>query len=192
VAGLAVFLGCVIVAFSPFQVGMNARRETLWLGKALEQRDELRALWRVEGSQQLGLVLFCDALELGQQLAALGSQVERVRAPVDGVATSLGEPAMLEVVDKGDYGAAVDPQRTAQCLLGLALVDGELAEHPEVPRVEVEVGKALGEAPMPMGAQLHQQEAGTPAQPPRRGCLNAGGVSGHAADGTAPLELFLL
>jgi hypothetical protein len=28
----------------------------------------------MEGSQQLGLVLFCDALELGQQLAALGSQ----------------------------------------------------------------------------------------------------------------------
>jgi hypothetical protein len=29
VASLAVFLGCVTVAFSPFQVGMNARRETL-------------------------------------------------------------------------------------------------------------------------------------------------------------------
>ena len=86
---------------------------------------------------------------------------------------------MLEVVDERDDGAAVDPQRAAQRLLGLALVDGELAEHPEVPRVEVEGGEALGEAPMPMRAQLHQQETGTAAQTARRGCLHVGGISGH-------------
>ena len=102
--------------------------------------------------------------QLGQQLAALGSQVERVGAPVGGVAAPLGEPALLEVVDERDHGAAVDPQRAAQGLLGLALVGGEVAEHPEVPRVEAEGGEALGEAPVPLGAQLHQQEAGAAAQ----------------------------
>jgi len=99
---------------------------------------------------------------------------------------------MLEVVDERDHGAAVDPQRAAQGLLGLALVYGEVAEHPEVPRVEAEGGEALGEAPMPMGAQLHQQEAGTAARPPRRGCLHAGGIPGHPVDGTVGLELFML
>jgi len=59
---------------------------------------------------------------------------------------------MLEVVDERDHGAAVDPQRDAESLLGLAFGDGEVAEHSEVPRVEVEGGEALGEAPMPMGA----------------------------------------
>jgi hypothetical protein len=99
---------------------------------------------------------------------------------------------MFEVVNKCDHGAAVEPQRSAQCLLGLALVCGEVAEHPEVARVEVEGGEALGEAPMPVGAELHQQEAGTAAQPPRRDGLHAGGISGHRGDGIAWLELFMI
>ena len=105
--------------------------------------------------------------------------MEGVGAPVVGVAAAFGERAVLEVVDKCDRGAAVDPERSAQCLLGLALVGGEVAEHPEVSRVEVEWGEALGEAAMPVRAQLHQQEAGTATQPPRRGCLHADGISGH-------------
>jgi hypothetical protein len=99
---------------------------------------------------------------------------------------------MLEVVDECDHGAAVDPERSAQCLLGLALVCSEVAEHPEVAGVEVEGCEAFGETPMPVGAQLRQQEAGTAAQPPRRSCLRAGGISGHLGDIIAALELFLL
>jgi hypothetical protein len=91
---------------------------------------------------------------------------------------------MLEVVDERHHGATVDPQRDAQCLLGLALGGSEVAEHPEVPRVEVERGEAFGEAPVLVGTQLHQQKARAPAQPPRRGRLQAGGISGHRADGT--------
>ena len=98
---------------------------------------------------------------------------------------------MLEVVDERDHGAAMDPQRSAHRLLGLALVRGEVAEHPEVARVKVEEGEALGEALVPVRAQLHQQEAGTAAQPPRRGCLSADGISSHRADNTA-LELFMI
>jgi catechol 2,3-dioxygenase-like lactoylglutathione lyase family enzyme len=60
-----------------------------------------------------------------------------------------------------------------------------MAEHPEVPRVEVEGREALGEAPVLVGAELHQQKADTPTQPPRRGSLHAAGISGHPADGTA-------
>jgi hypothetical protein len=59
-------------------------------------------------------------------------------------------------------------------------------------RVELEGSEALGEAPMPMSAQLHQQEAGPATQPPRRGRSHAGRLSGHTGDDTASLELFVL
>jgi len=61
-----------------------------------------------------------------------------------------------------------------------------------VPRVKAKGGEALGEATMPMGAQLDQQEAGTAAKPLRRGRLRASALAWHAADGTARLELFML
>ena len=50
-----------------------------------------------------------------------------------------------------------------------------------MPGVEVEGGEALGEAPVPMGAQLYQQEAGTAAQ-----------IPGHRADDIAKDKLFML
>jgi hypothetical protein len=67
-----------------------------------------------------------------------------------------------------------------------------VAEHSELPGVEAESGETFGEPPVRVGAQLYQQKAGTPAQPPRRGRLHAGGIFGHLADGTARLELFII
>ena len=86
---------------------------------------------------------------------------------------------MLEVVDERDHGAAMDPQRVAERLLGLALGGGEVAEHSEVPGVEVESGEAFGKLPMRVRAELGEQKAGAPAQAPRRGRLRAGRFSGH-------------
>ena len=60
-----------------------------------------------------------------------------------------------------------------------------MAEHPEVPGMEVESGQALGEALMCVGSQLRQQEAGPPAQPPAPGPPRAGGIAGTLCDGTA-------
>ncbi len=170
---------------------MNPSRQALGLGHPLQERDQLRTLRGVEGAQQLSLVFVGKAFQLGQELSAPRSQVEPVGAAICRVAAPLGEAALLEVVDECDHGAAVDPQRGAQCLLGLALVYGELAEHPEVPRMEVKTGEALGEAPMPMGAQLHQEEARTAAQAARRGCLLARAFYGHAADRTGE-KLFMI
>jgi len=67
-----------------------------------------------------------------------------------------------------------------------------VAEHPEVPGVEVESSEALGELSMCVGAELDQQEAETPAQVPRRGRLRVGRISGHVADLTALSKLFLI
>jgi hypothetical protein len=54
----------------------------------------------------------------------------------------------------------VDPKSAAECLLGLALRRGQVAEHPEVARMELEAGESLGEAPMGVSAQLREQKAG--------------------------------
>ena len=99
---------------------------------------------------------------------------------------------MLEVVDERDHGAAVDPQRDAEGLLGSALGGGEVAEHPEVPGLEVESGEALGELPMRVRAHLSQQEADAPAQAPRRGRLRARRISGHPPMVPRRKELFLI
>jgi hypothetical protein len=109
-----------------------------------------------------------------------------------GVASSLGESALLEVVDQRDHGAAVDPKRAGEGLLGLAFGGGEVAEHSEVPGMKVESGEALGEAPMRVGAQLNEQEPDAPAQFPRWGHGRAAGISGHPGNSTAPLELFMI
>ena len=167
---------------------MNARREALRVGNALENRDELRALRGVEGRQQLGLVLLRYSFEVGKEVAPRGRQVERVCAPVVRVAAPLGEPALLEVIDQRDDGAAVDPQRPAQRLLGLALGGGQVAEHSAVSGVKAVSGEALCESPMRVGAQLRQQEAGTTAQLPRRACVFAGAVYRHGADGNVLSE----
>src|SRR4051794_23841604 len=110
-------------------------------------------------------------------------QIQGVGAAIVGVAAPLGEAAALEVVHECDHRAAVDSECLAQCLLGLALGGGKVAEHPEVPRVQVEGSEALGEAPVLVGAQLHQQKAGSPAQPPRWRRARAGGTAGHPARG---------
>ena len=137
-------------------------------------------------------MLVNDALEVGKKVAPRGRQVKRVRPPVDGVAATFSEPTLLEIVDEGDHGAAVDPERVAERLLGLTLGGGEVAEHSEVPGMEVQSGEAFGELPMRVCAQLRQQEAEAPAQPTRRGRLHAGGIFGHAGDSTEQLELLLL
>jgi len=172
---------------------MHAGRQPLRLDDALQQRDELQALRRVQGRQQHGLLRVREALELGEQLAARRRQVERVGAPVGGIATALGESPALEVVDERDDGAAVDSQRDAEGLLGLALGGGEVAEHPEMPRVEAAPLEALGEAPVRVGAQLHEQEADAATEVTRRGRLLAGTVCGHVGDGTVRhAQLFLV
>ena len=130
--------------------------------------------------------------QVSKQVAPSGRYVERVRAPVDGVAASLREPTLLEVVDERHYGTPVNPQREAEGLLGLALGGGEVAEHPEVPGMEAESGEALGELAMCVGTELYQEEATTAAQSPRRGRLRAGGISGHPPIIPPQAELFLI
>lgn len=90
--------------------------------------------------EQLGLVLFCDALKLRQQVRPSGVRYSVYARRCGG------------------------SQGSAERLLGLALVGSEVAEHAEVPRMEVEGCEALGEAAMPLGARLQQQEAGTAAR----------------------------
>ena len=97
---------------------------------------------------------------------------------------------MLEVVDERYHRAAVNPERVAERLLGPALGGGEVAEHSEVPGVEVEPREAFGKLPVRVGAELGQQKADAAAQVPRRGRLCAGRFSGHLAMVPRPRNCF--
>ena len=113
-----------------------------------------------------------DPLEIGEEIASGRRQMQRVRTPVGGVAASFREPALLEIVDERDHGAAVDSQRVAERLLRPALGGGEVAQHPEVPGMEAESLEAIGEFPMGVGAELDQQER----KPPTQGARGAGAL----------------
>jgi hypothetical protein len=129
-------------------------------------------------------VLLGDALKVRKQVAPRGRQVERVRPSIGGVAPSLGEPAMLEVVDERDHGAAVEAKRDAESLLRLAFARGKVAEHAELPGMQVMLGEALREAPMGVGAQLREEKADALAELPGRGRVDSGGIAGHLPEYT--------
>jgi hypothetical protein len=137
---------------------MHAVEEPPRRSNTLEQLDEPLTLGGVERSHELLLLIHRHVPELLQQFVPSSRQVQLVGAPVGGVATALHQAALLEVVYEGHDGAAVQHERSAQCLLRLAFLDDDVAEHAEVPRVKAPRGKALGEAPMLVGAQLGQQE----------------------------------
>jgi hypothetical protein len=56
-----------------------------------------------------------------------------------------------------------------------------MAEHSEVPGVEVDLVQALGKAPVRVGAELRQQETRPAAEFPRRRATSAGGFAAHGA-----------
>jgi len=140
------------------EVGVHTTEEALRRSDTLEHLDEPSTLGGVQRRQQSLLLVHRHVPELLKQFVASSGQVQLVGAPVGGVAAALQEAALLEVVDEGHDGAAVEHERPAQCLLRLAFLRDDVAEHAEVPRVKAERGKALREAPMLVSAQLRQQE----------------------------------
>src|SRR5680860_1915980 len=83
-------------------------------------------------------------------------------------ALGLHRSAMVALVDERHHSAAMESECPAEGLLGLTLVGSKLAEHPEVPWVEVERRETLGEASVSMSAELRQEESYAAAQSPRR------------------------
>ena len=102
-------------------------------GDALQQRGEPGLVGVVESGEQLGVVFVGGVLGLAEQVSGRRGEVQRVGAPVSGVASPLHQAAVFEVVDEPDHDVAVDAQGVGELLLGLPLGCGEVGEQSEVP-----------------------------------------------------------
>jgi hypothetical protein len=69
------------------------------------------------------------------------------------------EALLLQNVDQRDDPTGNDTQLSRQGLLTQAWIDGDQAQDPDIPGLEVEVGKPLGEPGRREGPDLRQQEA---------------------------------
>lgn len=106
------------------------------------------------------------ALGLREEPRGVPREVERVGTPVAGIAAPLDQPARLEVVDQRHHGGPVHPERVAQRLLGLSRGARDVSEEAEVPGVEAQRAKALGQALHLVKAELGEQESGVAGQRP--------------------------
>ena len=123
-----------------------------------EQGDELRTLVLGEPRGELRLVLLGhrpDPVHRGQ---ALIGEVERVRAPVGGVAPALDQAELFQLVHQEDHPGRVHPDHLGDGLLGPALVRGQPDEHPGVTLLQAQRGQPLAEPPRPVQPQLDEQE----------------------------------
>lgn len=82
----------------------------------------------VEFGEEVVLILRCNPLKVPQRLSTVWCQVKRVCAPVGEIGAALGEAATLKIVDESDHCAAMDSQRDAQGLLGLAVASADVTE----------------------------------------------------------------
>ena len=90
-------------------------------------------------------MLLDAALELPEQLLALGREDQRIGAPIGGRGAALDQIARFQLVDHGDHGGAVELGGGGEQALRHARVGGNQDEHAETPRRDVEVLQLGGE-----------------------------------------------
>ena len=124
---------------------MDAGEQPGVAGDALQQREEPGPVGVVESAEQLSVMFVGGVLGLAEQVAGRWGEVQRVGAPVSGVASPLHQSPVFEVVDEPDHDVAVDTHRVGELLLGLPVAGGEVAEQPEVPVLQAQRRQPLGE-----------------------------------------------
>ena len=114
-------------------------------GQPVEELPQHVLLLRVERGE-VGVGVAPRGLpDLDQAQLALGGQVERVVAAVAGVATTLEEAVLLELVDQRHEAAGQDPELGGDGLLRPTGARGDGPEQAGVRRCQSERGELLGE-----------------------------------------------
>lgn len=161
------------------EVGVDADRESGVCGDALQQRDQPGLVGFVECGEQFGVVFVGGVFGLGEQIAGRFGEVKRVGAPVAGVASSLHQSPVFEVVEEPDHDVTVDSHRVGELLLGLPVASCQVGDQAEVPGVEAQWRQPFGKPRRGVQAELGEQAAGTLAQ--GRGRRGASRVRHHPA-----------
>jgi hypothetical protein len=131
-------------------------------GQPAQQAGQLDAFGRGQGGADLVLVAATGGLHLGERVAALRGQVQRVGAAVGWVAPAFDQAALLELVDQEDHPGGVEPDELAEGLLRQAFVGGQSDEHSSVARLQAERREPFAELPGQVHSELHQQEGEVP------------------------------
>lgn len=100
----------------------------------------------------------------GEWAAGRFGEVNRVGAPVGGVASSLHESPVFEVVDEPGHDVAVEAHRVGEVLLGLPVVSCQAGEQAEMRGAQAQRPQPFAEPRGGAEAELGDQEAGTLGQ----------------------------
>src|SRR5262249_48457661 len=96
---------------------MDADRQILLGGEAAQEPKELLAISLLKRCGELSLVVHGEPGGVAQPGPGRGREVQRVGAPVVGIAPSFHELPVFELVDDGDHAAGRDPERLSERLL---------------------------------------------------------------------------
>ena len=130
-------------------------------GDVLQQREEPGLVGLVESDQQLGVVFVGEVLGLAEQVTRRWGEMQRVGAPVAGVAAPLHQPTVFEIVDVSDHYVSVHTEFVGDLLLGLSLAGGQVSEQSKVSVLQAQRCQPLGEPCGGVVSDLGEQEART-------------------------------
>lgn len=137
---------------------MDVRRQPLVFGDGGEQSAKRRPFVGIEPSRDAPLVEPPEIRDLGDQPFTRCRQVKRMQAPVVGVAATLDEPAVLQLVDVGDDPARQQAQLRAERLLAATRLRRDRPQYPGVWRGQIDVVHQLREHRGGVMADLGEQE----------------------------------
>jgi hypothetical protein len=140
-----------------------------------EQRHQRVDLVVVEHAEQLARAVGDQAAGTAERRGPLRSQREGVAAAVRGVAPALDEAYPLELVDRADEAARIEPEVPAELLLRRPVGERDCVEQGEVLRPQPDRPDPLGEA-----GRLGAADAGEQVGRPRSGRRARRDREGHA------------
>jgi hypothetical protein len=153
----ALRLGPVVGAGS-YDSRVNASRQALFGGDPAQQADQPMALGLGQASAELRLVLGRHLHQPVQQPPPVTGEMQGMGAAVGRAGTPLKQPSSFQLVDQCHHATGRDLHGSAQCLLGLALGCGDVAQQHGVAGVDAEGGEAVFPQPGGVEAQLGEEE----------------------------------
>jgi putative ABC transport system ATP-binding protein len=145
------------------QSGVDAAPQALAGSQPAEEVEQLFAFGGLEGGAEALLVLHGDLARAVECRAAVGREVEGVRAPVLRVAPPFHQPLFLELIDDRDETARWNAEGLGHPALRDALGVGDEVQNTELARIETEGGQRVLEGPAPYEAEAGEQEDGAAA-----------------------------
>jgi hypothetical protein len=139
---------------------MHPGRQTVMVGEAAEEQEELLSLTCAQGGAKGVVVCLCHIGDLAHDVRSLVRESERVEAPVLGVVAPLEQTTLLELVEEGDQAARQHSQQGRQRLLTDPSACCNSAQDSRVRRRKAGRRQPLGKLGCGKSADLRHKESG--------------------------------